>query len=227
MRFARSLVVAVAATMAVAGCHGSEPGVPDGSSGGPDAGAGKGVIVPWETTPAAFPGNVTDDGEITVSSVSLAIDTFEAIGDAGTGSNTRATLALAWGADGTTPDAAALPTAPPGLYSKLTIHVDGDLIADSYDITGTAKVNGTVFPYHIHDRDDLSISIYLDGPVEMRTLAAGSALTIPIAIDFARALRSIHYDDLDVDNGVLDLDTNDSQMSDFRDQFSDAFYTPH
>src|SRR5580692_6972854 len=79
MRSVRSFVVAALATASVAACHGSEPGVPDSGGSGGD----KGVIVPWQTTPATFPGNVTDDGDITVSSVSMAIDSFEAIGDAG------------------------------------------------------------------------------------------------------------------------------------------------
>lgn len=215
-------VVGLLALLGGAGCHGTDVVAPDGALTGGDASATKGVIVPWQTTPVAFPGNVTDNGDITVSSISMTVDTFEAIGDAGGGSNTRASLVLAWGADGTVPDAAVLPAAPPGLYSKLSLHVDGNLIADSYEIFGTAKVDGTITPYHIHDRDELSISIDVSG-----TLDAGASLTIPVAIDFARALRTVDYDALDVDdNGTLDLDTLDSQMDAFRDQLRDSFYEP-
>jgi hypothetical protein len=200
----------------VAACH-----TPPLASDGGGSGLPNGLVIPWSTTPATIPGNANDDGSITITSATFTVETLEAIGDASTGSGNKASLALAWGSDGSAPQPTTLPAAPPGLYSKLSLKVDGSLVGDSYEITGTATVDGSATPYLIHDSDELSVSIDIYG-----TLEPGKTLTIPVAIDLARALRTIDFSSLQTTAGVLDLSTDDAQMDSFRDQLRDSFYEP-
>jgi hypothetical protein len=201
----------------VAACHTAPLGMDaGGGSNGPS-----GLVIPWSTTPATIPGSADDDGSITITSAAFTVETLEAIGDASTGSGNKISLALAWGSDGSAPQPTTLPAAPPGLYSKLSLKVDGSLIGDSYEIAGTATVDGSATPYTIHDSDELSISIDVYG-----TLDPGKTLTIPVAIDLARALRTIDFSSVDDDGGMLTLTTDDPQMDSFRDQLRDSFYEP-
>ena len=212
----RVAIQTVLATTLVA-CGGTPTGQPDGSSGsgdGPHTGAG--ITVPWSTNPPAFPGTV--DSNISVTSATFRIATFEVIGDAGpTGDTTQVGVEADW-----TTTAMPMPiefrSAPPGVYSKLSAHLDGALIDESLEISGMAQVSGNMTPFKIHDRNDVAISLDVSG-----TLVAGAELTFPLHVDFQKALDTVQFDKLDVDNGVLDLDTFDDQMPAFEQALVAAF----
>jgi hypothetical protein len=208
----------------VAACHQASVGTPTGDGNPGSDGSDRGVVITWSTTPATIPGSAgTDDGDVlTIDSAMFTVETLEIIGDAGDGSDTRTALVLDWGSDGSVPASVHLPSAPPGMYSKLSLHVDGALVGDSYTITGTATIAGIVTPFEIHDQDDLSVTIDVYG-----TLGPTDTLTLPIAIDLARALRTIDYEELAVTAGKLELTTDDDQMDSFRDQLRDSFYEPY
>ncbi len=143
---------------------------------------------------------------------------LEVIGDAGAGSGTRTAVTLQWGSDGSAPSPTTLPAAPPGLYSKLSLHVDGSLVGDSYTITGTVSVLGVDTPYLVHDDAELSISVPITG-----TLDPGTTLVVPIEIDLARAVMSLDFSNSDFDGGALTIDQNNSQIDSFRTSLRDAF----
>jgi hypothetical protein len=206
----REAIQGLLASMLLVACGGTPTTGPDGGMPGPDGAPSGGITVTWSTNPPAFPGTV--DSNVSVSSVTFRIATFEVIGDAGPdATTTQLAVEADWKLDPmTTPDSIGFPMAPPGVYSKLSAHLDGALIDESLEISGTAQVNGTPTPFKIHDRNDVAISIDVSG-----TLVAGSGLTFPLHVDFQHALDAVQYDKLDVDNGVLDLDTFDSQMPAF------------
>src|SRR5207302_3917539 len=100
--------------------------------------------------------------------------------------------------------------------------IDGALVNESLEITGTAQVNGDPKRFLIHDRNDVPVSLDVTG-----TLAAGSGLPFTIKVDFQHALDAVQFDQLSPDgNGVLDLDTFDSQMGTFEHALIESFSAP-
>ncbi len=191
------------------GCHG---GAAQGPDGGPDAGPiAPGVHVGWLTNPA-LPGAF---GDITISEVTFKVQNLRVIGDVGSTDSSDATLE--WNAT-ETPKPVDFPTAPAGLYSKLTLQLDGEIIDSSFEIQGTVVVAGTTHPFDIHDRDESKITLDCNA-----TLAPDGGLLLPVRVDFASALGVIDFTKVDDDNGMLDLDTDDDQMSAFRDKLVDSF----
>jgi len=216
----RGAIQTLAASCLLVACGSAPPDNPDGGSNvGSDAPPGAGITVAW-ATPTAIPGTL--DSNVSVDSVIFRVATFEVIGDAGANNPTTTQIGLEadW-MTGVTPDAIEFPFAAPGVYSKLSAHLDGALVDESFEITGTAQVNGTPMQFKIHDRNDVPISLDVSG-----TLSAGGGLSFPIRVDFKHALDAVQFDKLDTDGGHLDLDTFDPQMGNFEHALIEAFSSP-
>jgi hypothetical protein len=215
-------VQVIAASMALAACGSGPATNPDGNGMmGSDAAPGVGIAVSWTTTspvPGGFSSNVTIDAAV------FRMATFEVIGDAGANNPTTTLFGVEaeWKSATEQPDAIDFPFAPPGVYSKLSAHIDGALVDESLEISGMVQVNGQPKMYKIHDRNDVPVSLDVTG-----TLGAGSGLSYSINVDFQHALDAVQFDQLDTDdNGVLDLDTFDSQMPAFEHALIEAITSP-
>lgn len=196
---------------------GPDPGFLDaGLPSGDAAPSSSGLTVTWAADPS-LPGEVR--AHAVVTSATFRVRRLEVIGDAGPGGTTRADVELAW-----TATAQPLPitfaTAAPGLYSKVTLDIDGDLEVPSYEIHGLIEVddNGTMEPFRILDRGDLVVDI--DG-YEIG-LGAGAHAQVPVRLDLRDAF------DLDIDvfhdeGGVWTLDDEDAYISELRSDLVRGF----
>jgi hypothetical protein len=208
----------------IAGCHTTDPSSPDGGSHGSDGSdtSDNGLTITWAARPATIPGDAGSD--ITVSSMLFRVSNLRVIGDAGPG-DTRTSadsLSVAW-AQGVAPNAIPFDDAPTGLYSRVVMLADGGLTDYSYEIAGTAKVNGNAKPFRIHDLSPLGISIDTD-----TMLDPGRGVSLGIIVRIDQALQSISFGDLRDNNGTLVLETFDSAMNDFRKKMmSSVFETDH
>jgi hypothetical protein len=207
----------------IAACHTSDPNTTDAS---PPTGDGsnvgdQGLEVTWSSA-TPIPGNVTSD--VTVSSLLFRIANLRVIGDAGPGDSRTSvdSIEVAW-SQGTTPVPVTFADAPTGLYSHLVFLADGNLIDYSYELKGTAKVDGNVTPFVIHDRSPLPVSLDTNA-----TLDPNQETSLAIDVGLDQALQTVDWSHLDTNNGTLTLDTFDSGMSDFRSKMaSSVFSTDH
>jgi hypothetical protein len=217
MRSRSSAVGAGLLAAAIACTTGGPPGTGSGGGGSGGSGSNTGIVIPWSSMPATLPGNASGE-DLTVHSASFTVPALELLGDAGGGSATQTSVTLAWGSDGTTPTATMLPQAPAGVYSKLSMKVDGAQIGDSYTMTGTVSVLGIDTPYLVHDDAALAIDIPVSG-----TLGPGQTLTLPIAVDLSAIARAIDFSKTDFENGTLVLGSDSSQIDAFRAVVKTAF----
>lgn len=181
--------------------------------------ANEGLQVTWS---AAIPGTVTSD--ITVSYLLMRVAYLRVIGDAGPGDNRTSvdSIQVGWSLDGG-PQAIMFADAPTGLYSHVAFLADGNLVDYSYEIRGTAKVDGNVTPFAIHDRSPLPVSLDTNAMLEPNAV---TDLAIKVHLD--QALPSVDWSHLNNNNGTLTLDTFDSGMNDFRSKMIDSvFSTDH
>lgn len=202
----------------IVACHTSDPATPDAM---PPTGDGsnashEGLEVRWS---APIPGAVTSD--VTVSHLLLRVASLRVIGDAGPGDNRTSadTFKVEW-QQGTMPTALEFADAPTGLYSHVAFLADGNLVDYSYVIEGTAKVDGNITPFAIHDRSPLPVSMDTSA-----TLEPNEVTSIGIVVRLDQALQSVDWSHLDNNNGTLTLDTFDSGMNDFRGKMIDQVFT--
>ena len=194
-------------------CHTSQMNVPDGGDDHHDGGNGTGLSVVFSIKPQV-PGDVGNNA--TVDEAVFKLSTLQLTGDAASVS-TPNEIDLAW-REGAGPDSINFPSAPTGVYSKLSLRIDGQLTDNSYWINGHAQVNGTTYPFKIYDRDYLAIALYPDTELQ----PGGSAqIGVEIAID--NALGVIDWSKVDNENGTLVLDTFDSFMPTFRQKMTESF----
>jgi hypothetical protein len=204
------------------GCHGT------GSGNGTDASppdmtpAMPGLNVSFATKQARIPGNVTSD--VVLTSAKFVPLLLRVIGDATSPGDLRTSSTefdLSW-SDGHTPPTINFPSAPPGLYSNLSLEIDGLIITESYDLKGTVVVHPGDSPrsFRIHDRDRFDVDADSLG-VELEPNGQAS---IDLVIDFAHAFEAIDWTMVHVDDGVLDIDTTDGQIAAFRSSLQDSFH---
>ena len=202
--------------LALVGCHGTDITSPDAQSTSDALGGSHSLLITWAATPA-IPGPINSNGTVKITAASFKVSRVQAIGDAGGAS--RDDLVLGWSLE-SSPPATELPDAPSGIYSKVTLAIDGGTALDiAYQIDGTVEINGETKPFVIQDRNALDIEVK-DFNV---TLPPVGTATLPIKLDMGDALDNIDYESLDVENGVLTLDTDDSGMADFRGALKQAF----
>ena len=200
--------------LALVGCHGTDITAPDAQPTSDAGGDSHSLAITWLADPA-LPGPINSD--ITVTSASFKVARLQAIGDAGGAS--RDDLVLGWALE-SSPPALMLPDAPTGIYSKVTLAIDGGTALDiAYQIEGTVKINSQILPFEIHDRNAIDIEVK-DFDV---TLPPVGTATLAIKVDIGDALDNLDYESLDVDGGKLTLDTSDPQMPDFRSDLKTSF----
>jgi hypothetical protein len=209
----------------IAACHGSDPSAPDGSmlDGTGSGSSDHGLAITWATSPSSIPGDTGGDGT-SIASMKFRILNLRVIGDAGPGDNRTSvdSIELDW-ATGMKPDAVSFADAPTGLYSRVVLVADGNLIAYSYELAGMTKLDGNPMPFQIHDRTPLAISLDTSATLEPDQTAS---LGITIRID--QALQSLDFHKLSNQSGTLVLDTFDDAMGDFRDKMmSSVFEADH
>jgi hypothetical protein len=191
-----ALVAALAVT--AAGCEIGDSNTPPdgGGSGGGDGGGtgGTGLTVTWESQPSSFPG--TPSSNITIQSAVVHQDELRVVGDAGTFPLDRDELQ--W-AQGLAPEELKVPSAPPGLYSKLLFELDGDtdggVVEYAYEIVGTVKVNDVTRSFTIRDTAEIMLS--LDFSVELRV---GGSATIPVRLELDRIVNAVDFGQFSPDN---------------------------
>ena len=220
----QAVVRSVLLVAAVAACGTPATGVgPDASNGGSDGPGGfvSGLSVPFASKPTV-PGTIKSD--LTVTSMLFRMTSLRVIGDAGPGDTrtSKDNFQIAW-SEGMKPATIVFADAPSGLYSKVALLADGNLIDYSYEIYGNVKVNDVTHPYKIHDRSPLGVAI--DANV---TLDPGKSAVLGIRVELQPAFDTLDFSSLSNDNGTLELDTFDNQMSDFRSKMmSSGFVATH
>ena len=207
----RTLIILLVGGSAT-GCPAHDPGNVDAQTIGGNDGSNTnqpGLSVRWSTK-VPVPGNVKDD--LTVTSMLYRMQSFSIIGDAGSPMLTA--FQIDW-SEGHQPPLLTFADAPTGVYSKIAVLADGNLINYSYEIYGTVKVAGETHNYKIHDRSPVGIS--LDTSVQ---LEPGDGAQIDVELDMAQAFDGLDWTMLSNDNGTLELDTFDDQMGDFRSRMA-------
>lgn len=214
-------VVRLAIALGLVACGGSPPGTmpvdgPLPGSDGPVSNAG--LTIPWTADPA-IPGQVAND--VSVTSMVFRVDSLRVVGDTGT-SATLGNLELQW-TNGAMPSAAMFSDAPSGLYSKVAFHADGQLVAYSWEIDGTAEVDGDTMPFAIHDMMALAADVDYAGAM----LEPGGTAMLGVTFEMSQPFNGLDFSKLTNVGGTLVLDTNDSAMPDFRSKLMQAIGPTH
>jgi hypothetical protein len=213
--------VVVRATLALiifGACHTTvhdRPDAPMGDGAKPDdSGVGSaGLSITWAVTPMV-PGNPTT--AISVSDIAFLLVDADITGDSGSVMSQAATLE--WMDGKTPPKPIVLPSAPIGLYSKVALDIDGQLVDNSWWINGSAMVNGSNLPFKIYDRNSLPIALDID-----TMLSPGKSVTVAIDVDLGHVFDAIDFSKIDNDDGTLVLDTDDDYMPTFVANLGSSF----
>ncbi|MBL9015133.1 MAG: hypothetical protein JNL83_13200 [Myxococcales bacterium] len=215
MRGPIALVLAVTAACGGGGGGGGDDTPVSDAAALSDAITQQGLIVNVVALPA-LPGEIKSD--LTVTSVVFHVQRLQVIGDNGQ-PMTSAAFDLGWQGEGTNPSPIDFPTAPSGLYSQVSIEIDASAAAPVYEIFGTVKVGGDIEMFHIRDTENLDIDITGYNV----TLAPGQSAIMGVRLDLRDAIDGIDMGMLPMMMGRRTLETNDAQMSEFRDKLDDAF----
>jgi hypothetical protein len=181
----------------------------------PDAGdtGNSGIAIPWSTSPT-IPGAIGSNA--TITSMTFRIDSLRVVGDAGT-TNTLGNLELEWGS-GEMPPPTVFSDAPSGLYSKVVLHADGELLDYSWEIAGTVAMSDGTHAFSIHDLMPLSVTIDTSA-----TLDPGGMVTLGVTFQMDEPFDGLDFTSLELETGgTLVLDTDDAQMADFRTKLQQA-----
>jgi hypothetical protein len=213
--------VVVRATLALSifgACHTTGHDRPDAGTVGdgakPDGGVGSaGLSITWAVTPMV-PGNPTT--AISVSDIAFLLVDADITGDSGSVTSKAATLE--WMDGKTPPPPIVFPSAPIGLYSKVALDVDGQLVDNSWWINGSATVNGSNLPFKIYDRNTFPVSLDID-----TMLSPGKSVTIAINVDLGHVFDAIDFSKVDNDEGTLVLSTDDDYMPTFVANLGSSF----
>lgn len=186
----------------------------DGASSSDAPSSATGLVVTLTADPA-LPGMVRSD--VVVTRALFRVKTLEVVGDAGSGGTMQADLELDWSA-ATQPLPVQFPFAPPGLYSQVTLDIDGDVAEPSYEITGMAMVGGAMAPFAIIDTGRLEVDVRNFDV----TLPPNGMATLPVRLDLRDALE-LDFDQLDNVGGVWTLGPTHALIDGFRDDLDEAF----
>lgn len=194
------------------GCSGHDTDLPPDSVGGSG-----GLVVVWSSQPETWPGSLGDG--VTIERATFAFDSLRVVGDAGPGDpRTTATgFEVRWD-DSTSPDTIMFGDAPTGLYSQVSVLIDGHLANDSFELRGHVQLGETNWEYRIEDISPLAITV----PIE-KTLTPPATATVLLRINFQHALDSVDFSMLGVDEGRLELENGDAQMAVFRAKLVESF----
>lgn len=220
----RVLLGCLLALAACGGGAGDDGGPAPGDAGGfvdgltaSDAQAQGGLIVSWADQPA-IPGPFATD--VMITSVRFRIARIEVIGDVGsTVDTTQTNLDVVW-SQTTSPFSIQFPFAPPGLYSQVSLQIDGNVVAPSYEILGTVIISGTTEPFKITDTAVLRADI--DG-YEI-ALMAGSSMIVPIRADLRDAIGAVVFAMLPAPGGVRTMDQTTTGIDAVRTKLEDSTF---
>ena len=177
-----------------------------------------GMAIVWNSE-GTLPGMVSPS--VTVSSATFNAHDVRLIGDAsGSNRTNRDADTVAWTATGI-PAPILFPDAPPGLYSKVSFELDGKLLGDSYEITGTVVVASQTYPFAIHDVDEIEVSQTISAELQ-----PGGHTDVLVVLDLAPPLAGVDFSMVRNDGGTLVLDNASSQLGVFREQLRTAFTAP-
>jgi hypothetical protein len=212
--------------VAVAACGGDSggPDVPpsDAASsvdgfGANDAAAQGGLTVTWDAQPM-LPGPLGNG--VAISSVKFKLARLEVIGDTGsTVETTQSNFDVVWSA-AFTPFPITFSFAQPGLYSKVSLQIDGNVVAPSYEILGSVLIGGTTEPFKITDTAVLQADI--DGYDV--ALMAGGSMSVPIRVDLQDAIDAVDFAMLPAPGGVRTMDQNTTGIAAVRSQLEDQTF---
>ncbi len=188
----------------------------DSSTPGIDAATGSGLVVAWTTQPATWPIDLGDG--LTLEVATFALDRLRVVGDAAPGDprTTASETELRWD-EVTRPPELSFPDAPGGVYSQLSILVDGHVAGPSIVLRGHARVASTDYEYRITDDSPFSTTLAID-----KTHRPPAATGIVLRIDFETTLRAIDFSMVRTNAGVLELDNADPQITTFRTKLTES-----
>ena len=209
----QGLIRCVVVAGLISACHADDTVTPDGETG--DAG----LTVKWSSRPETWPAQV--DMGLTLTSARFACDSLRVIGDAGPGDmrTTAQNFDVYWEGSNA-PDSIKFEDAPPGLYSQIALRFDGHVTAASFQLEGTVVVNNNTEDFLIEDDNPLPVTVSLE-----KLVSPGATSTISIDIDFGHALEAVSWDQLPKSNGMLELQTGNPDLVDFRKKLIEAFTT--
>jgi hypothetical protein len=196
--------------LALVACTGSPVTSPP--DGGSDTGK-SGIAIPWSTSPT-IPGQIGDNA--TITSMTFRIDSLRVVGDAGT-TNTLGNLQLAWGS-GAEPQTTVFSDAPSGLYSKVVLHADGELLDYSWEIAGNVNMPDGMHPFSVHDLMPLAVTIDTSAMLD-----PGGMVTLGVTFRMDQPFDGVDFTAFELQtDGTLVLDTDDAQMPNFRSKLQQA-----
>ncbi len=144
-----------------------------------------GLTVTWTAQPM-IPGPFSG---VTVSTVKLRLARLEVIGDTGSTSGTTLNdFDVIWSST-TSPFPISFFSAEPGLYSKVSLQIDGKVVARSYEIRGSVVINGTTELFEITDTSPLAVDVSGYNV----TLTAGQAVEVPIYVDMDNVIDAVDF----------------------------------
>jgi len=193
---------------------GGTPGLTDAPFSSSDASTSSdaqsaGLTVTWETQPS-IPGSFGSG--VTVSSVTFKVARLEVIGDTGsTVETTQSNFDVVWSA-AMAPFPINFPFAQPGLYSKVSLQIDGDVTAPSYEILGTVVIGGSTEPFRISDTAVLQVDV--DG--YSIALMAGRSMNVPIQVKLQDVIDGVDFAMLPTPGGVRTMNQNTTGIADVR-----------
>ena len=201
----------------VCACNPDDTTTPDADHSGDG-----GLTVQWSSKPGTWPADV--GSTVIVERARFALDSLRVIGDAGPGDprTTKGAFELKWEGTNNSPEEIRFEDAPTGLYSQISLQVDGNLVEDSYQLEGTVVVNSNTEDFVIEDTSPLAINLSID-----KSVSAGSSSTIGIEVDFAHILSAVDWATLEKSDGALQLDEGDAGIVELRKKLVESFKTPN
>lgn len=207
--------------IAAAACGDDGGALPPSDGGGPWFDATSTTLrVEWVSMPP-IPGPIMND--IVVTTVTFRLARLQIIGDGGSGSATTIDdVDLEWNDVRPTPDEIVFYNPPIGRYSTISLDAAAATIRHTFEITGVARIAGTMEPFRIYDTEPLDIDI--DG--YNVALEPGRSASMTVQLNLAPALLAVDYAQLPVSGGVRTLDDSDPQIITMREMLTAAFENP-
>jgi hypothetical protein len=145
---------------------------------------------------------------LSIARAIVALDNLRVVGDAAPGDprTTVSSREIVW-EEAALPAPIAFGDAPGGMYSQLSLRIDGHVAGPSIDVRGTTM--GT--EYRIVD--DMPSAVTLPIDVEFQP---PSPTVIRLAVDFETVLRALDFSVIPPENGRIELDNGNPQMAVFR-----------
>lgn len=200
------------------GCHPGGVDTPVDSQLGPS-----GLRVVWSSTPETWPGDLGPG--IQLEQARFALNSLRVVGDAGPG-DPRTTIGnmemgFAWDSGEQRPTDITFDDAPTGLYSQIAIVLDRTNSGgnnNSYELRGHVQIGSETVEYRIQDDRPLTFNVDVD-----ETVSPGESAVIVLRINFQRAIASIDFSRLDIDDDRVELEDGDPQMATFRTKLVESF----